>query len=181
VDRLITELKLPPADAYHKLRHTIEEVNALITTYSGGNEELLVRCPHRCVLSFLHIIRLWRILQLESCWLLHCVPCHGSECYRIWVHCCQLRTKDAQLQSFSKLYCEVYGVHMNAAEFARRLWGDVYYHSDTRTFRKKAPERGGERSFVQFILDPLYKIYAQVRPPLYSSVILSLMACLGLF
>ncbi len=43
VDRLITELKLPPADAYHKLRHTIEEVNALITTYSGGNEELLVR------------------------------------------------------------------------------------------------------------------------------------------
>ncbi len=43
VDRLITELKLPPADAYHKLRHTIEEVNALITTYSGGSDELLVR------------------------------------------------------------------------------------------------------------------------------------------
>ncbi len=52
---------------------------------------------------------------------------------------------------------------MDAAEFARRLWGDVYYHSDTRTFRKKAPERGGERSFVQFILEPLYKIYAQVH------------------
>ncbi len=43
VDRLITELKLPPADAYHKLRHTIEEVNALITTYSGGSDDLLVR------------------------------------------------------------------------------------------------------------------------------------------
>lgn len=36
VDRLITELKLPPADAYHKLRHTIEDINALIVTYSGG-------------------------------------------------------------------------------------------------------------------------------------------------
>lgn len=35
VDRLITELKLPPNDAYHKLRHTIEEVNALIVKYSG--------------------------------------------------------------------------------------------------------------------------------------------------
>ena len=46
VDRLITELKLPPADAYHKLRHTIEEVNALITTYSGGNADLLVSLPH---------------------------------------------------------------------------------------------------------------------------------------
>lgn len=67
------------------------------------------------------------------------------------------------LRSFAKLYCEVYGVAMDAEEFARRLWGDVYYHADTRTFRKKAPERGGERSFVQFILDPLYKIYAQAR------------------
>lgn len=30
VDRLILELKLPPADAYYKLRHTIEEVNTVI-------------------------------------------------------------------------------------------------------------------------------------------------------
>ncbi len=66
------------------------------------------------------------------------------------------------LHSFSKLYCDVYGVHMDAAEFARRLWGDLYYHAETRTFRKKPPERGGERSFVQFILEPLYKIYSQV-------------------
>jgi translation elongation factor EF-G len=26
MDRLVNELKLPPADAYHKLRHIIEEV-----------------------------------------------------------------------------------------------------------------------------------------------------------
>ena len=30
VDRLITELKLPPTDAYHKLRHTLEEVNTVL-------------------------------------------------------------------------------------------------------------------------------------------------------
>lgn len=35
MDRLITELKLPPNDAYHKLRHTIEEVNAVIVKYGG--------------------------------------------------------------------------------------------------------------------------------------------------
>ena len=28
--RLIIELKLPPADAYFKLRHTLDEVNALL-------------------------------------------------------------------------------------------------------------------------------------------------------
>lgn len=31
VDRLILELKLPPVDAYFKLKHTIEEVNSLIS------------------------------------------------------------------------------------------------------------------------------------------------------
>lgn len=36
MDRLITELKLPPSDAYHKLRHTIEEVNAVIAACAGG-------------------------------------------------------------------------------------------------------------------------------------------------
>ena len=30
VDRLMLELKLPPTDAYFKLRHTIEEVNSII-------------------------------------------------------------------------------------------------------------------------------------------------------
>ena len=35
MDRLITELKLPPADAYYKLRHTIEEVNAAIGAAAG--------------------------------------------------------------------------------------------------------------------------------------------------
>ena len=30
IDRLILELKLPPGDAYSKLRHIVDEVNALI-------------------------------------------------------------------------------------------------------------------------------------------------------
>jgi len=34
IDRLVSELKLPPADAYHKLRHTIEDANAHLETLS---------------------------------------------------------------------------------------------------------------------------------------------------
>ncbi|KAF5831091.1 hypothetical protein DUNSADRAFT_13622 [Dunaliella salina] len=50
VDRLITELKLPPADAYYKLRHTIEEVNAAIGAAAGaananGEMEARYRVP----------------------------------------------------------------------------------------------------------------------------------------
>jgi len=30
IDRLILELKLPPSDAYFKLRHIVDEVNSLL-------------------------------------------------------------------------------------------------------------------------------------------------------
>ena len=35
MDRLILELKLPPEDAYLKIKHTLEEINALIKEYSS--------------------------------------------------------------------------------------------------------------------------------------------------
>lgn len=31
IDRLILELKLPPLDAYYKMRHILDEINSLIT------------------------------------------------------------------------------------------------------------------------------------------------------
>lgn len=42
VDRLITELKLPPADAYFKLKHTIKEVNDEVAKHYG-DQAVLVR------------------------------------------------------------------------------------------------------------------------------------------
>lgn len=44
MDRLLTELKLPPADAYHKLRHTIEEVNNILLMYAQ-NENAQIEQP----------------------------------------------------------------------------------------------------------------------------------------
>ena len=41
LDRLIIELKLPPEDAYYKIRQIIDEVNALIKTHGGDDAELL--------------------------------------------------------------------------------------------------------------------------------------------
>ncbi|ESO83588.1 hypothetical protein LOTGIDRAFT_176201, partial [Lottia gigantea] len=51
---------------------------------------------------------------------------------------------------------------INEKEFARRLWGDMYFNSKTRKFTKKAPSNTAQRSFVEFILEPLYKIFAQI-------------------
>jgi U5 small nuclear ribonucleoprotein component len=37
VDRIILETKIPPTDAYFKLRHTIEEVNTYIAYVSWSS------------------------------------------------------------------------------------------------------------------------------------------------
>ena len=128
VDRLITELKLPPTDAYHKLRHTLEEVNSLVAAYSTGAEGVPVIDPVLGNVCFASATAGWSFTLL----------------------------------SFAKLYVKLHGIPFDAAKFASRLWGDTYYHADTRTFKRKPPANGGERAFVQFILEPLYKIYSQV-------------------
>jgi U5 small nuclear ribonucleoprotein component len=42
------------------------------------------------------------------------------------------------------------------------LWGDIYFNSKTRKFGKKPPHASAQRSFVEFILEPLYKLFAQL-------------------
>ncbi|NXX98134.1 U5S1 protein, partial [Centropus bengalensis] len=125
IDRLILELKLPPTDAYYKLRHIVDEVNGLISMYS--TDENLVLSP-----------------------LLGNV-CFASSQYSICF----------TLGSFAKIYADTYG-DINYQEFAKRLWGDIYFNPKTRKFTKKAPTSSSQRSFVEFILEPLYKILAQV-------------------
>ncbi|KAI5389710.1 hypothetical protein KIW84_075127 [Lathyrus oleraceus] len=128
VDRLITELKLPPKDAYHKLRHTLDVINNHIFVASSvaGNVQVID-------------------------------PVVGNVCFVSgtagW---------SFTLQSLAKLYGKLHGVPLAANKFASRLWGDYYYHPDTGIFKKKPHVGGGERSFVEFVLKPLYKIHSQV-------------------
>ncbi|KAJ8311261.1 hypothetical protein KUTeg_011185 [Tegillarca granosa] len=126
IDRLILELKLPPTDAYYKLRHILDEINGLISVYAEDEES--------------HTIS----------------PLMGNVCFASsYFRFC------FTLQSFAKIYSDTYG-GINSKEFARRLWGDIYFNSKTRKFLKKPPHGSSQRSFVEFILEPLYKIFAQV-------------------
>jgi len=126
IDRLILELKLPPQDAYYKLRHIVEEVNGLLSLYSES-ETVQTISP-----------------------LLGNV-CFASSQYSICF----------TLKSFAALYADTYG-DININEFSRRLWGDMYFNSKTRKFTRKPPHGSAQRSFVEFILEPLYKMLAQV-------------------
>jgi len=42
IDRLILELKLPPQDAYFKLKHIVEEVNGLLRWLRDSYSTLMI-------------------------------------------------------------------------------------------------------------------------------------------
>ena len=135
VDRLIVELKLPPADAYYKLLHTIEAVNSCIAMAAQGR-------PYT---------------RLD--------PVAGNVCFAASANawCCSL-------ESFAKMYVTHYarGKPLDHKRLAKRLWGDVWFDPATRKFVTAPPApaepgaRTPPRSFVEFVLEPIYKVYAQV-------------------
>lgn len=51
---------------------------------------------------------------------------------------------------------------LDVGSFADRLWGDIYFVEDTRKFTRKPSDPEHSRTFVHFILDPLYKLYSHV-------------------
>ncbi|MPC12704.1 U5 small nuclear ribonucleoprotein component [Portunus trituberculatus] len=127
VDRLILELKLPPQDAYYKLRHIVEEVNSLLQQYTDQDNPQIIS------------------------------PLLGNVCFASSQY-----SLCFTLKSFAKLYAQHYGYDIPLEDFSRRLWGDIYFNARTRKFTKKPPTSTAQRSFVEFILEPLYKIFAHI-------------------
>ena len=125
VDRLALELKLPPNDAYFKLKHVIEEVNTLIENTIPGQGEARRLSPEKGNVLF---------ACTEMGW-----------CFT--------------LQSFAKMYSDSFG-GVDTEEFARRLWGDIYFNPKKRTFTRKPIEAEAKRSFVNFVMEPIYKLFS---------------------
>ena len=131
MDRLILELKLPPTDAYFKLKHVIEEVNTVIENTLPGQGEKRRLSPEKGNVLFACSSMGW--------------------CFT--------------LQSFATMYADSYprtnnSPGINAAEFAKRLWGDIFFNPRKRSFTRKAVEERAKRSFVNFVLEPIYKLYS---------------------
>ncbi|KAI8906836.1 P-loop containing nucleoside triphosphate hydrolase protein [Gorgonomyces haynaldii] len=123
IDRLILELKLPPTDAYFKIKHTIEEVNSFLSTISD-----IRLSPEKGNVVFAATGLGWSF----------------------------------SLESFAHKYSESSQEAFDVAGFARRLWGDIYFDPEKRNFRKSPLDKNHTRTFVHFVLEPLYKLYGQV-------------------
>lgn len=131
MDRLMVELKLPPRDAYYKLLNVIESVNDLIAQASCG------KYPE-----------------------LH--PAKGNVAFSSALHGWSFT-----LPSFAQVYADHHddslGTNLSLSQFAARMWGDYYWDPQTHKFHKAAKDcttRVIDRTFVTFVLEPLYKIYS---------------------
>lgn len=51
---------------------------------------------------------------------------------------------------------------LDVLSFADRLWGDIYFNTETRKFTRKPADPESSRTFVHFIMEPLYKLYSHV-------------------
>ena len=125
MDRLILELKLPPTDAYFKLKHVVEEVNTVIENTLPGQGERRRLSPEKGNVAF---------------------ACSSME----WIF---------TLPSFAKMYADSYK-DLNAKDLAIRLWGDIYFNPRRRSFTRKGVDETSRRTFVHFVLEPIYKIYS---------------------
>lgn len=132
IDRLIVEVKLPPRDTYFKLLYLVEAMNDLIQEVSMKRYPKL--SPTIGNVAF---------ASAQHGWLF-------------------------TLPSFAQVYLEHgnddgLGENLPVDEFAKRLWGDCYLDPSTRRFHvssRDCQSTNVERTFVSYILEPLYKIYA---------------------
>lgn len=69
--------------------------------------------------------------------------------------------------------------NFNVDEFAKRLWGDIFFNPEKRSFKRKPIDSLNQRTFVHFILEPLYKLYGQVLSE-DTTVLKSTLASLGI-
>jgi len=130
LDRLIMELKLPPTDAYHKLRYCIEDINETMEKlYDSAGTEV----DERVYFS----------------------PLKGNVIFSS-----ALFRMVFTLESYAAIYAETHGFSFDHLILAKCLWGDMYYNADERKFQKTPPDAEQPRSFVQFVLEPIYKIFA---------------------
>lgn len=144
IDRLILELKLPPNDAYSKIRYTLDQLNKIVKTF--GAEDTPTFSP-------LNRNVIFASPRYNVCFSLDAFAdlyCSKYSKYNIFVH-------------FLKVffYLGFFLDNLNAKAFADRLWGDYYLDNQTKRISPKG-EIGQARTFVHFILDPLYKIFGHV-------------------
>lgn len=125
LDKLVLELKLPPTDAYFKIKHTLDEINIVVQKF-------------RCFLS-----------DRNTAKKVYFSPLHGNTLFASTEFGCIF-----SLETFAQIYLERQKMALNfkhsnqrhgasvrntknlieVEKLSKFLWGDIYYNTATRKF-----------------------------------------------
>merc|ERR1712137_502110 len=127
MDLALMTLQLDPEDLYQTFQRTVENVNVIVSTYGGGDED-----------------------NPAGNLMVH--PTEGTVGFGSGLHSWAF-----SLKQFASMYAKKFGIEV--PKLMKRLWGDNFYDAKGKKWVKCASKTAPKRAFVQYILDPIYKVF----------------------
>ncbi|KAG9440362.1 hypothetical protein H6P81_020527 [Aristolochia fimbriata] len=151
IDRLISELRLSPMEAYSRLQRIVNEVNGILSTYKSEK-----------YLSDIDSILSGPVTEVgeENQELFEddeedtFQPQKGNVAF-----VCALDGWGFCINQFAESWAQKLGA--SAAALQRALWGPYYFNPKTKMIVGKKAAAGSKMRpmFVQFVLEPLWQVY----------------------
>ncbi|XP_020201999.1 elongation factor-like GTPase 1 [Cajanus cajan] len=147
LDRLITELKLTPSEAYTRLSRIVHEVNGIVSAYKS--EKYLSDVDSLLAGASTSGEALEDYDDNEDVFQ----PQKGNV-----IFACALDGWGFGIREFAEIYASKLGASVNALQ--RALWGAKFYNPKTKMIvGKKGVGANKKPMFVQFVLEPLWQVY----------------------
>merc|ERR1711937_223534 len=127
MDLALMTLQLDPEELYQKFQRVVEDVNVIIATYGGGDEDSPMG-------------------QL----MIH--PTAGTVGFGSGLHSWAF-----SLKQFADIYAAKFNT--DVPKLMKKLWGDNFYDAKNKKWVKSQSKTAPKRAFVQFIMDPIYKVF----------------------
>ncbi|XVF61103.1 hypothetical protein PTKIN_Ptkin08bG0102000 [Pterospermum kingtungense] len=158
IDRLISELKLSPMEAYNRLLRIVHEVNGIMSTYKSEKylsdvDSILTGVSGEVSDENLEFIEDDEEDTFQ--------PQKGNVAF-----VCALDGWGFTVNEFAEFYAAKLGASTTALQKA--LWGPRYFNPKTKMIVGKKGLGGGSKvrpMFVQFVLEPLWQVYHAALEP----------------
>lgn len=151
IDRLISELKLSPMEAYSRLQRIVHEVNGIVSAYKSekylSDVDSVLMGPSSDMSENQELVEDDEEDTFQ--------PQKGNVAF-----VCALDGWGFCIQEFAEFYASKLGA--SAAALQKSLWGPRYFNPKTKMIVGKKGIGGGSKArpmFVQFVLEPLWQVY----------------------
>jgi len=159
IDRLITELKMTPLEAFVQLQNILQQVNAVMGTLFSGDileKDANTSATNHKIDQENQIVYDWgNSLEDSDDSNIYFSPVQGNVIFASAIDGWGFR-----VEQFANIYSSKLGI--DEKKLCKTLWGDYYVNTKTKRVMKGAQEKGKKPLFVQFILENMWSVYDAV-------------------